>query len=286
MNISDNILKCITPNILYFSYYTLGATNTSPYHSHTYYEFTYVYECKGTYRVDDKEIKVKNGDIILFPPGCKHEEIIPSSQQFNIFVAGIDGVNFNDISGFYDNFGSVTPFIDTGEYHKNISSCCEEIRKEILKCDVGYRYMTKLLIEKILILLIRCKAPKNMAASDDKVPLCIDYSNKKDIISKIKYFIDFYYSSDISLEDIAHNVYLSPVYIIKIFKEETGETPISYLIKVRINKAKELLYKKNLTLSEIAEMVGYKDVVHFSKLFKKHTGYSPKKYLSSRILAK
>ena len=71
-------------------------------------------------------------------------------------------------------------------------------------------------------------------------------------------------------------MYLSPFYISKIFKSETGDTPIRHLINIRLEKAKELLengYKGSI--QEVAASVGYDDAYHFSKLFKKHYGVSP-----------
>lgn len=283
MDFKGDTYKINIPDILYYSYYTLGPTTVSPYHSHTYYEFTYLYECKGIYHIDDRRYKVKRGDIILFPPGCKHEEIIPEGDQFNIFVIGLEGFDFSSIPGFYHNFNMNIPFLDTGDHVGAISACCEEIRKEILSAEVGYRHIIKALIEKLLVLIIRSKSNKSLSSSSERESLCIDYSDKKSIVDRTKQYIDFYYSSKISLEDIAHNIYLSPAYIIKIFKEVTGETPINYLIKVRINKAKELLSQEKVPLSEVAEMVGYEDIVHFSKLFKKYTGFSPKQFVKNKI---
>jgi Transcriptional regulator containing an amidase domain and an AraC-type DNA-binding HTH domain len=86
------------------------------------------------------------------------------------------------------------------------------------------------------------------------------------------------------LEQIAHNIYLSPVYISKIFKEETGESPINYLIKIRLEKAKDILQSKDSgSIKNIANQVGYEDVYHFSKLFKKYYGVSPLYYRKNAL---
>ncbi len=73
-------------------------------------------------------------------------------------------------------------------------------------------------------------------------------------------------------------MYLSPVYISKIFKEKTGDSPINYLIRVRLSKAREMLTEGRGSIRSISAMVGYDDVYHFSKLFKKHYGVSPMYY--------
>ena len=72
-------------------------------------------------------------------------------------------------------------------------------------------------------------------------------------------------------------MYLSPVYISKIFKEETGESPIRYLIKIRLEKA--ILEKENCgSVRNVSLAVGYEDVYYFSKLFKKYYGIAPVYY--------
>ena len=91
----------------------------------------------------------------------------------------------------------------------------------------------------------------------------------------LNYFED-HYSEKISLDQIAENMYLSPFYISKIFKSETGDTPIRHLINIRLEKAKELLEGGcDGSIQEVAASVGYDDAYHFSKLFKKHFGISP-----------
>ena len=73
-------------------------------------------------------------------------------------------------------------------------------------------------------------------------------------------------------------VYLCPFYISRIFKSETGDTPIRHLINIRLEKAKELLENGfDGSIQEVAAEVGYDDVYHFSKLFKKRFGMPPSK---------
>lgn len=100
--------------------------------------------------------------------------------------------------------------------------------------------------------------------------------NKKDIVEQmIRYFRE-HYQEEISLEQVAANMFLSPYYISRIFKSETGDTPIDYLIQIRMEKAKEILEKgPGQSIQEVAASVGYEDAYHFSKLFKKRYGITP-----------
>ena len=86
------------------------------------------------------------------------------------------------------------------------------------------------------------------------------------------------YSQQITLDDLARQVYLSPFYFSHIFREEMNTTFIEYLTMVRIEAAKEKLRETVISVGVIAEQVGYNDVNYFSRVFKKVTGQTPTQY--------
>lgn len=88
-------------------------------------------------------------------------------------------------------------------------------------------------------------------------------------------------SSDISLEDIARRVEISPFYFSKLFKEETGENFIDYLTMARVRRAKGLLLDRALSVRDVGVESGYSDPNYFSKLFKKVVGLTPTEYRES-----
>jgi two-component system response regulator YesN len=81
------------------------------------------------------------------------------------------------------------------------------------------------------------------------------------------------------LKTLSDLVYVTPNYLSRIFKAETGENFVEWLNKFRIEKAKELLKNHSFKTYEIAEKVGYSDYKYFSSNFKKYTGQSARKYL-------
>ncbi len=91
-------------------------------------------------------------------------------------------------------------------------------------------------------------------------------------------FINEHFSENITVQQIADSLYLSPYYLMHIFKNETGKTLVNFLTELRIEKAKELLKEPGCKIYEIATQIGYSDVKYFNKLFKKHTGLSPSEY--------
>jgi len=103
-----------------------------------------------------------------------------------------------------------------------------------------------------------------------------------DAIYKAIHFMRSNLSEKITLEDVAAEVFLSPAYFSKIFKEQTELNFTQYLNNMRIEKSKSLLKNSRIPLIDIAGMVGYEDQSYFSKVFKKITGNSPGKYRDSR----
>lgn len=93
-----------------------------------------------------------------------------------------------------------------------------------------------------------------------------------------KQYIHENYNKSISLDDVSSMLGFNSAYFSTMFKKETGENFIDYLIKIRINNAKHLLLQSNLNVDGIATAVGYSDTKYFTKLFRKKTGLSPSEF--------
>ncbi len=107
--------------------------------------------------------------------------------------------------------------------------------------------------------------------------------NKEILSQKVHMVIDYineHYSEDITLDDIAHNVYISVFYLSRIFKKEMNINVVDYINQFRIKKATELMMNKEYKIYEIAEMVGINSPHYFSKLFKKYVGQTPTEYMN------
>lgn len=103
-------------------------------------------------------------------------------------------------------------------------------------------------------------------------------SHKMDTAYLLKQYIEAHYQEDLSLEQLADYVQLSPYYVSKLFKEEFQMSFIDYLTKCRIHAAKEFIRKGEKSIKEIAFEVGYHDPNYFSRVFKKVCNLSPSSY--------
>ena len=101
------------------------------------------------------------------------------------------------------------------------------------------------------------------------------------LIKRAKDYIKLNYSRSITLEDVAREINVSPQYLSKLFKDETGENFIDYLTSMRIRIAKNLLEGDEMSVKEICFSIGYSDPNYFSRTFKKIVGVTPTEYKDS-----
>ncbi|TBL70088.1 response regulator transcription factor [Paenibacillus thalictri] len=102
-----------------------------------------------------------------------------------------------------------------------------------------------------------------------------DNFKHKIAIDFIKQYIYENYSKEITISDLAEKVFISKNYLSQIFKDATGETINNFIIRVKMEKAKGMLFERKYKIYEIAASVGYKNIPYFSTTFKKHFGVTP-----------
>ncbi|MCP1102240.1 AraC-like DNA-binding protein/uncharacterized cupin superfamily protein [Aequitasia blattaphilus] len=247
------------------------------YHSHEHIEISIIAKGKGTFHVDGKDYPVKAGDLLIFNPGTYHKSVMTNKEELmtEYYIAFTD-INFRDCEP------NTVPFPDhdfiyslSGEIKEHVLDLCNSMNKESQSNKPGRYFMLKAYLIEFLVTLLRGQQFIKHAQEG----YIFASPNKKYVVDQmIRYFTE-HYPEKISLECIAQNMYLSPFYLSKIFKSETGDTPISYLIGLRMEKARNIM-KENpaLSIQTIAQSVGYEDAYHFSKLFKKHFGIPPSTY--------
>ncbi|AEM74012.1 PocR ligand-binding domain-containing protein [Caldicellulosiruptor acetigenus] len=103
-------------------------------------------------------------------------------------------------------------------------------------------------------------------------------------IERIIEYIKNHYMEEITLDDLAKMVYLSPTYLSYLFKKQLGVTFKEYLINIRLKKSKELIETTDLPIGEISKMVGIEDQNYFSRLFKRKYGVSPMNYKKDKYI--
>lgn len=271
--------KELSPTFLY-SWKGLRLQNEANYHSHNYIEIAFILSGKSRYLIEGHMYDISEGDLIILNPGVKHQAHTikgnpgPSTEFFVAFT-DIELVEFSDNFLPLPNPNSHV-FHTTGQLYQKLYKLCASMEAESNSQRQGnYEMMKSYLIQMLLLIIREQYEPVSYTGGNTFRAL-----NRKYIVEQILNYFEDHYSEKISLEQIAENMYLSPFYISKLFKSETGNTPINHLINIRLEKSRELL-KAGGSIQEVALAVGYEDAYHFSKLFKKRYGVAPSKSLPS-----
>ena len=106
------------------------------------------------------------------------------------------------------------------------------------------------------------------------------YIRQNEVLRSAFSYIHTHINEVIDVGEIAKQCFITQSHFCRIFKEFTGETPINYINKLKINKAITLLTSTNLSITQIANSIGFDDNSYFCRCFKKHTGLSASAYLN------
>lgn len=105
-----------------------------------------------------------------------------------------------------------------------------------------------------------------------------DETQNTDVIDQVMAFVDENFMSNIGIGQIAEQLNITPNYLSTLFHKKTGVNFMTYLKKIRMLKAKELLADPNIQVHQVAKQVGYFSTRHFARLFAEHYGCLPSEY--------
>nr|HML48390.1 AraC family transcriptional regulator [Clostridia bacterium] len=106
-----------------------------------------------------------------------------------------------------------------------------------------------------------------------------DSMDVQDSFQRLYEYVRANYCQKLTLGDLTRRFYLTPTYCCELFKSKTGRTLSEFITCLRMERAAEIMGSGSETLQAISGLVGYGDYFHFSKMFKKYFGVSPKQYV-------
>jgi YesN/AraC family two-component response regulator len=142
----------------------------------------------------------------------------------------------------------------------------------------GGQQVIKNYLELLLISLMRSESEK-----DDSSAVFLLGGQYDEVISNtvIEYMKE-HIEGKLVVDDICKELHYNRSYIYRQFKKTTGSSLMSYFIKMKINRAKELIKTTDMTVSDISDALSFDNPNYFSKVFKKITGYTPSAYKKSK----
>lgn len=233
-------------------------------HAHDYFQMIYFLGGSGSLFLANRDYQVRPGDLFLIKPHNEHA-LAPHSSlktldlKFRVYDADL-----------HQNLLKATNRIT--EKGAALVALFEHIRWEGEAANYLYRESCNLSLLQILIHYLRRDRhePDSGVAELGQEELPND-----DVVRRALEFIRCHYAEDVDLLRIANTVQRSDRHIRQHFEECLGMPPMRYLVQYRIRRAKELIQYSDYALKEIAELVGFKTIHHFTRVFREVAGESP-----------
>lgn len=228
------------------------------------YQLLYIAEGKAHFYFDGVEKIVNKGEMVIFRPYEPQSYFYFPKDKCQSFWIHFTGSEVEQILEYY------------GIPKDNIFKCgidndyrwlFEQIIRELQLCRANYKELITMLLRHILLLVNR------FIKEIDKSG--VDALNH---IEKSLRFFNENYMNEISIEEYAKSIHISPCWFNRQFKKITKTTPLHYILMLRLANAKMLLETKDYNISEAAYAVGFKNPLYFSRLFTKHIGITPTEY--------
>lgn len=255
-----------------------------PRHTHEFSELVIITKGHGAHRVDKTEFPVSVGDAFVISGRQEHEfsdlkKLSLVNVIFDPANPALNNLDTSDLPGFRSLF-----FLEprhrkshkfesrlrlSGEDLKKAEHLIDELEKELVETQPGFKAIATALFIELLIHLSRCYGRS-------KNPEALSLLRIADAIN----YLERHYAAPADFRKLAQSAGMSPRSFQRAFFRATGTSAQNYLITARLKHAAELLKYKNYSVSESAYASGFRDSNYFSRLFKKYMRISPKHFRS------
>lgn len=143
---------------------------------------------------------------------------------------------------------------------------------------LGAEQIIRANLEQLFIHVCRRSQGEAVQARQTSANALNQYS---EIVERAKNYLHAHIAEKITLGRVAAEISVSPSYLKRVFREQTGQPVITYLADLRVRRAKQMICEHQYNFSQIAEAVGFDSVYYFSARFKRYTGMTPTEYARS-----
>ena len=262
-------------NVLRFKRFIAPCPNLTPCRVVQNYEFDFYLTSTRTVYMDGKEIQVSDGCVLMKTPG----QVVQGVGDFNCYSLTID-------------FSKTAPL---ESYTRSAAHVLEPVRENMLVNALPTVFfpsnpkifqsvfeaisaLPQLNSEEVHLLVKKLLFLMNIEICNQQLET---KKTKKTTTDRIIQYINTHFRNNITLNDLSTLVHINKSYLIRIFKRQTGLSPMEYLNDYRLGYAEHLLLNTNMSISEIAFSCGYNSPSYFSAQFKRKFSVTPKAYRDS-----
>lgn len=256
---------------------------------HDHFEMVYIKKGCATFEIENIDVNMVPHSIIIIKPDKLHKFSVKSENcefivlRFRFKAKKSEENNHISLNDFIeyiedDNTGAFL-YLRLGKKN-DIAPVMNKILREKMKYQIWGDFLSCLLIMELFVLLSRTlKQEWEQSAKNRNLKL-------SEILNIAKAYIDNNYQKELTLSQVAKYIYLSDSYFAHSFKNKFEISPKSYILKVRIENAKELLENTDNKISDIALSVGFSSQQRFNDIFKKQVGITPLKHRQNTKMAR
>jgi AraC-like DNA-binding protein len=239
-----------------------------PNHTHPSYSFIIFFSENQNMIAVNVEVPSNCYLISAMSPEICHEE--EKSDTFNRYIAiFIDKDLFDNQYAIYDLNKPKNYLWNQFIIRKDILSFIKKFMSEYEESSLGkeeiLHSLSIIITHELIRSILNLQTVRDIVIKKDEIQTSINYMNQ-------------YFGEKITIESLSKLANMSESNFNRIFKKETGISPIDYLINVRIKKSKKFLREKTNTITEISMNCGFYSLSHFSSCFTKQLGMSPSDY--------
>lgn len=271
-----------TVNLFAIHLRRVGADWDYPAHEHPQYELNYVTEGEQYMTVDGKLYHQKAGELLLIPPGSIHSSLSPNDKGFTYFCMHFD-IDDQLFLSLLARIKQVLFDADSPVTHQ-----IEPVLRKLMSSADNQAASTMVQRMQLQSAVFELFGHLWEAVSQEAAQLFTDGYEKIELAHQIRNRLQGLVSqqfkqgresdSHYGIDDIAAELGISSSHCNRVFRQVYGQSPRVYLSEMVLHEAKVLLGNPKLSVQNIAAMLGYKDIAHFSRQFKRWSGVSPTRY--------
>lgn len=239
-------------------------------HSHSYTELFYIIGGDGKFQIDDERFPVQAHNLVIVNPNIIHTELSYEAHPLEYIVLGIEGLEITILGSSESRY-----CIYTFSASNKVLTCMQSILREMQDCELEHQMVCQAYMDILVVQLMRSSGVSMTRVSEA--------STGNRLCASTRHYIEHHYKERLSLDDLAEIANVNKYYLAHAFKEEYGISPISHLIACRITASKRLLAETDLSLSQIAGILGFSSASYFSQSFRKAEGISPAEYRKANM---
>lgn len=258
-------------------------TNAFRVHKHPELELGYITGGSGDYILENRTYRAKSGDLFLVCPNEQHCVPTIDSPELTSFNIYLTSYFLWHIVSEYVDYGRLRMLINSADgLEHRLRGLGAQVCEIMELCENTVRAEASRHCIRFLVLRLVVGITSVIPESGDDSQLLMSAVTHRDDIQKAIGFINDNLTEPITLEEIAKSAGMSRSHFSTTFRDATGIPPYEYLLLQRIERAVGMLRNEDMTIIEVAQSCGFRNLANFNKAFRKITNMSPSGYRASK----